>query len=286
MLFVWILWGISSAILLLNFLEIFKIKESIFYLILLWPFFEEIFKFIIVYFLFLNFKDYIDKYKSFLLWISVWLGFWIYETYWYYNVYKIDFFLILRRLFFIWFFLHWLISWIYWYMLWISYNLPKNITKSKYIFCTFIDFFRLLSYIYNRTLSIKEVFKTIFNIILLDVTLDFIFWNKKSSKYWHWPIELILESFILWLFLHTVYNVFIFISLEHNLFLFIYIFFILLYLYLFLKKLFWTLAYIFFIWIFISFILLFYNIKIIYTNFIWIVFIFFKIFYIFYYKFK
>ncbi len=213
---IWTLWflgWIFSASLLLYLLNHWNLWEIYYYQAIIWPILEELAKFLVIFYIYISFKESFKSYKWLaIVWVLVWLWFWIYENIIYIWSWIDDFYTILYRSIFVWWLiLHPLTAWIFWYMIWVSsklWNWMPNIFKTtKQEFCWVMWIYYLAKHIYIQTkYSIKNVLIFIKRVLVLDVTINHLIWNKKSSTYWHWPTEVIYEWLLLWIWIHILYN--------------------------------------------------------------------------------
>lgn len=215
--FLSIVWWIFSATLLLQLLDgSWFDYHTIYYSAMIWPFVEEIFKFMIIIFIVSILKD--NTYNPFWwlwVWIMVWLWFWLYENYIYYSSWVDDIMVMIYRFVFVWWMiLHPLTSGIAWYMFYISLKaveyMPKVFMWYKVRFRNVYSIFPLISHIYdNSWRSLKTLFWFIKNVLVLDVTIKYLIWWLKKSKswFWHGPVEILYEWFFLAVWIHVLYNI-------------------------------------------------------------------------------
>ncbi len=222
-----LLWGAFAASVILETIKYTNLDNIILYSWVFWPLIEEIWKFIIVYVIYKVFRDY---FSSNLWWlgmgIMVGIWFWIYENIIYITYGINDIQIILYRTIFVWWILiHPLTTWIYGYILAFSDKLPKQFpfcfSKEKEKFNNIENLKQLISFIYKSSKgSIKAVIKLFLNILILDTTVKHILGEKRNiSKHWHWPVEVILEWLMLWVWIHIIYNTLLGYISEPNIFL-------------------------------------------------------------------
>ncbi len=188
------------------------VSEIYYYQWIIWPFLEELAKFLVIFFLFKNFHESFKWTKWITsVWILVGLGFWVYENIIYIWAWIDDFFTILYRSIFVWgLILHPLTWGIFGYMIWISKELdkimPTVFLNQKNNFDWILGIFGLIkTACYKTKKYIKETFNIIRKILILDTTTNhIIIWKK--TKHWHSPSEFIYEWFFLWVWIHILYN--------------------------------------------------------------------------------
>lgn len=216
--------GLSVASLLHLIYNLVDFNPVSFYFLILWVFLEELVKFLVIYFIIWAFKKYITNLKfGFVIGWAVGLWFWVYENLLYYNNWvSVD--IIFYRLFVVNGLIHILLSMLYGYII---LNLDKIVASRRDVFKNyklkyknFVDLFRLVKFIYlNSKRSIKTIFWFFYKLLILDVVLNYIFkaTNKPTTR-WHSPVEVIIELFIFWFFIHLFYNlILIFIGWNVNL---------------------------------------------------------------------
>lgn len=186
--------------------------NSKYWSIIIWPILEEIAKFLVIYSILINFKDltrYSWKFWAVFWWL-VWLTFSIYENLVYIQS-GLDIELLIYRIFIVWGLIHMLLWMIYWYLIYKSFFIHRyfpNVFKLyKRKFTKLTDFPSLIKFIYyNSKRSIKTILQFFLKIFVLDVTIDYLLKGKKESFYWHSPVEIVVETFVLGTFLHIYYN--------------------------------------------------------------------------------
>lgn len=220
-----LLWGIFSATVLLFFIQHLWIQTNLVYASIIWPILEELVKFIIIYLIISTLDDEIHSpLKCMAIWILVGLGFGIYENIIYIWSWITDIKIILFRSIFVWgLMLHPLTCAVYGYMIWIARHLPNliphafNLNEKSEIKNPFA-IWRLMKMIYKSSDKSKAVLADfIKRIFLLDATIRFVLNDKPwKTTHWHWPVEIIWEAVMMWIWLHILYNTTLsYISWQH-----------------------------------------------------------------------
>ncbi len=218
---IWIyslVWWVFLWSLILFILNWLSINNATIYGAITWPFVEEVGKFIIIYFILQMLQSDIQnsKYKHIIwlgIWICVWLGFGIYENIVYFNKWVNDIYImIIRSLLVWWIMLHPLTAWLYGYFLEVVksnnfQDLFPWVFKHKIEYINLTHIVDLFGLVYKETnKSIRAIFDTIKNILVLDITIKYILGAEQKSEYGHWPVEIIFEWLFLGVWIHILYN--------------------------------------------------------------------------------
>lgn len=208
-----LLWWVFSASLVLFLGKLYDLKEVFLYSSLVWPFVEELSKFLVVLLVYIFFKKQFEN----SIWalvngILVWLWFGFYENIIYISYWVDDVWITLYRSLIVWWLLvHPLTAWIYWYMFYLSERassfLPSIFDNEKREFC--VDkkwIIELIKYVYyNWKNSLKDIIKLFWSMITIQTTVYYIIENNYNNKS-HSPLELIYEGLFLWVWIHILYN--------------------------------------------------------------------------------